>query len=254
MRGNRGFRVAPLSPPLALCFPDSYRISIGASPREKVLEDTIQKIAIWAIPVLIAVVFHEVAHGWVANRLGDPTAKNLGRLTLNPIAHIDLFGTILVPAMLILAHSPFVFGYAKPVPVNFYNLRNPKRDMVWVALAGPVMNLFLALGFVIIWRLVLPQSRAGLAGSSSFLTLLVLMAQSGLLINISLAVFNLFPLPPLDGGRVLVGLLPEPWSSKVAGIERFGMLALIGLLYTGVADRLIDAPTEFLLKLYLGIF
>jgi len=217
------------------------------------LEDTIQKIAVWAIPVLIAVVFHEVAHGWVANSLGDPTAKNLGRLTLNPIAHIDLFGTILVPAMLILAHSPFVFGYAKPVPVNFHNLRNPKRDMVWVALAGPVMNLFLALGFVMIWRFLLPQSRAGL-GSSSYLTPLVLMAQGGLLINISLAVFNLFPLPPLDGGRVLVGLLPEPWSSKVAGIERFGMLALIGLLYTGVVDRIIDAPTEFLLKLYLRVF
>ena len=217
------------------------------------MEDTIQKIAVWAIPVLIAVVFHEVTHGWVANRLGDPTAKNLGRLTLNPIKHIDLFGTILFPALLILAHSPFVFGYAKPVPVNFHNLRNPKRDMVWVALAGPVMNLILALGFVLIWRLFLPQSRAGFGGSV-FLTPLVLMAQGGLLINISLAVFNMFPLPPLDGGRVLVGLLPEPWSSKVAGIERFGMLALIGLLYTGAIDKIIDAPTEFLLKLYLGIF
>ena len=215
------------------------------------MEDTIQKIAVWAIPVLIAVVFHEVAHGWVANRLGDPTAKNLGRLTLNPIAHIDLFGTILIPAMLILAHSPFVFGYAKPVPVNFYNLRNPKRDMVWVALAGPVMNLILALGFVVIWKTFLPASRSG---GPSFLAPLVLMAQGGLLINISLAVFNMFPLPPLDGGRVLVGLLPEPWSSKFAGVERFGMLLLIGLLYTRVIDRFIDAPTEFLLRLYLGVF
>ncbi|MGZ8498641.1 MAG: site-2 protease family protein [Candidatus Binatia bacterium] len=217
------------------------------------MEDIIQKIAIWAFPVLVAVVFHEVAHGWVANRLGDPTAKNLGRLTLNPIAHIDLFGTILVPAMLILVNSPFVFGYAKPVPVNFYNLRNPKRDMVWVALAGPVMNLLLALGFVLMWRLFLPQSRADL-GNSVVLTTLVLMAQGGLLINISLAVFNMFPIPPLDGGRVLVGLLPEPWSSKVAGIERFGMLLLIGLLYTRVIDRFIAGPTEFLLKLYLAIF
>lgn len=217
------------------------------------MEDTIQKIAIWAFPVLVAVVFHEVAHGWVANRLGDPTAKNLGRLTLNPIAHIDLFGTILVPAMLIFANSPFVFGYAKPVPVNFYNLRNPKRDMVWVALAGPVMNLLLALGFVILWRTFLPQTRSAL-GASPFLTTLVLMAQGGLLINISLAVFNLFPLPPLDGGRVLVGLLPEPWSSKVAGVERYGMLILIVLLYTRVVNRIIEGPTEFLLKLYLGIF
>jgi len=235
-----------------LCFPDSYRISIGASAREKVLDTTIQKIVIWAIPVLVAVVFHEVAHGWVANRLGDSTAKDLGRLTLNPIKHIDLFGTIIVPAMLIFANSPFVFGYAKPVPVNFYNLRNPKRDMVWVALAGPVMNLILGLGFVVIWRLLLPETRS-FSGSSPVLFPLVLMAQGGLLINISLAVFNLFPLPPLDGGRVLVGLLPEPLSSKVAGIERYGMLVLIALLYTRVIDRFIDAPTEFLLRLYLGI-
>lgn len=217
------------------------------------MEDTIQKIAIWAIPVLVAVVFHEVAHGWVANRLGDSTAKDLGRLSLNPIKHIDLFGTILVPAMLILASSPFVFGYAKPVPVNFYNLRNPKRDMVWVALAGPAMNLLLALGFVFLWRTIMPETRAALA-AAPLLKTMVLMAQAGLLINISLAVFNMFPLPPLDGGRVLVGLLPEPWSERVAGIERFGMLILIVLLYTRVVDRIISGPTEFLLKFYLGLF
>ena len=236
----------------ALCFPHPYRISIRVDPREKVLEDTIQKIAIWAIPVLVAVVFHEVAHGWVANRLGDPTAKNLGRLTLNPIAHIDLFGTILVPALLIFVNSPFVFGYAKPVPVNFYNLRNPKRDMVWVALAGPVMNLLLALGFVIIAKLLLPQEREAIL-SSNFLMAVAMMLKGGLLINISLAVFNMLPLPPLDGGRVLVGLLPEPLSSRVAGIERYGMLILIGLLYTRIIDRFIDAPTAFILKLYLSI-
>ncbi len=216
------------------------------------MEDTIQKIAIWAIPVLIAVVFHEVAHGWVANRLGDPTAKNLGRLTLNPLKHIDLFGTILVPAMLIFVNSPFVFGYAKPVPVNFYNLRNPKRDMVWVALAGPAMNLFLGLAFVLIAKMFLPQSREAILSSNFFMSL-ALMLKGGLLINIGLAVFNMFPLPPLDGGRVLVGLLPEPLSSRVAGIERFGMLILIGLLYTRVIDRFIEAPTVFILKLYLSI-
>lgn len=216
------------------------------------MDNTIQKIAVWAIPILIAVVFHEVAHGWVANRLGDPTAKNLGRLTLNPLKHIDLFGTILVPAMLILANSPFVFGYAKPVPVNFHNLRNPKRDMVWVALAGPVMNLLLGLAFVLIAKIFLPQQRAAILSSELLLTV-ALMLKGGLLINIGLAVFNMFPLPPLDGGRVLVGLLPEPLSSRVAGIERFGMLILIGLLYTHMIDRFIDPPAAFILKLYLSI-
>ncbi|MBM2805593.1 MAG: peptidase, partial [Deltaproteobacteria bacterium] len=146
---------------------------------------------------------------------------------------------------------------AKPVPVNFHNLRNPKRDMVWVALAGPVMNLLLALGFVIAWKLLMPLAAAphGVArtGVASFLAPMVLMAQSGILINIALAVFNLFPLPPLDGGRVAVGLLPEPLSSKLAGIERFGMLILIVLLYTRILDRVIDPPMEFLLKMFLGL-
>ena len=217
------------------------------------LEETIYKIAIWAIPLVIAVVFHEVAHGWVANRLGDPTAARLGRLTLNPISHIDLFGTILFPGLLILSGSPFVFGYAKPVPVNFFQLRNPKRDMVLVALAGPAMNLLLALGFVTVWKALMPHGALGMS-EGSWLTPLVLMAQGGLLINISLAVFNMFPLPPLDGGRVLVGLLPHPLSAKVAGIERYGFLILIVLLMTRIVDRIIDPPMEFLLRLYLGIF
>ena len=217
--------------------------------------EIIQQIAIWALPVIAAVVFHEVAHGWVAYRLGDPTAARLGRLTLNPLAHIDIFGTILVPLMLIVAHSPFVFGYAKPVPVNYANLRNPKRDMIWVAAAGPVTNLLLALGFTILWK-----SLAALTGGeafpstyAAFLAAIALMAQSGILINITLAVFNAFPLPPLDGGRVLVGLLPESLSRKVARIEPFGFIILIVLLMTGALDRIIDPPTEFLLKLYLRV-
>jgi Zn-dependent protease len=212
---------------------------------------------VWIIPLVIAIVFHEVAHGWVAYRLGDPTAARLGRLTLNPLAHIDIFGTILVPLMLIVANSPFVFGYAKPVPVNYANLRNPKRDMIWVAAAGPIMNLLLALGWTILWKsltaLTVGESARTFSSSyAPFVAPIVLMAQSGILINITLAVFNAFPLPPLDGGRVLIGLLPDVPSRILARIEPFGFIILIVLLMTRTLDKIIDPPSEFLLKLYLG--
>lgn len=221
-----------------------------------VLEKIVGQILIWALPVLVAVVFHEVAHGWVANRLGDPTAARMGRLTLNPWAHVDIFGTILVPLMLIIASSPFVFGYAKPVPVNFNNLRNPKRDMIWVAAAGPMTNLLLAGGCTVAWRLLAPMTNTHGELSSAlgtFVVPLILMAQSGILINVTLAVFNMLPLPPLDGGRVLVGLLPQALSLKVARLEPFGFVILIALLMTRTLDRIIDPPIEFLLKLYLGV-
>ena len=222
------------------------------------MEETLRHIVIWALPLLTAVVFHEVAHGWVAHRLGDPTAANLGRLTLNPISHIDLFGSILVPLMLIVAQSPFVFGYAKPVPVNFNNLHNPKRDMIWVALAGPVTNLLLALVFTIAWRVLAGtlESDGGktAGGAAQFVAPLILMAQGGILINIALAVFNALPLPPLDGGRVMVGLLPPPLSGALARIEPFGFIIVIALLMTRTLDKIIDPPMEFLLRLYLGMF
>lgn len=220
--------------------------------------DAIQQIALWALPVLVAIIFHEVSHGWVANQLGDPTAARMGRLTLNPIAHIDLIGTILLPALLIISNAPFLFGYAKPVPVNFQNLRNPKRDMVWVALAGPVMNLLLALGCVLVLRMGLPVIASGAIHSSSsalvdFLAPVALMAKNGVLINIVLAVFNALPLPPLDGGRVAVGLLPEPQSSMLARLEPYGFLILIVLLMTHLLDKIIGPPIEFLINFYFKL-
>jgi Zn-dependent protease len=226
-------------------------------PRGTLLEESIRQIAIWALPVLIAVVFHEVAHGWVAYQLGDSTAARLGRLTLNPFAHVDLFGTILVPLILIVSNAPFVFGYAKPVPVNFSNLRNPKRDMIWVAAAGPATNLLLAFVCSVAWKFLAPgfgdqATPAGGSRFSDYTAALVLMAQSGILINIVLAVFNLLPLPPLDGGRVMVGLLPRTLSITLAKIEPYGFIILIVLLMTHTLDRIIDPPTEFLLRLYLG--
>ncbi|NIO07821.1 MAG: site-2 protease family protein [Deltaproteobacteria bacterium] len=200
----------------------------------------VQQICIWAVPVLVAIVFHEVAHGWVAYRLGDPTAARMGRLTLNPISHIDLFGTIIFPLLLILARAPFLFGYAKPVPVNFYNLRNPKKDMVWVALAGPATNLILAfLSYVmlkILFSLDFPRDGSF---ASSIVVPVIYMLQASASINIVLAVFNIFPIPPLDGGRVLVGLLPEPQSSAVARIEPYGFLIILVLLMSHLLDRVL---------------
>jgi Zn-dependent protease len=221
------------------------------------LVDTIQQIALWAFPVLVAIIFHEVAHGWVANRLGDPTAARMGRLTLNPLAHIDPIGTILLPALLIIANAPFLFGYAKPVPVNFYNLNNPKRDMIWVALAGPVTNLLLALGCIVALKIGLPILRgSSYEASSSFMEFLVpiaLMADYGVRINVVLAVFNALPLPPLDGGRVAVGMLPEPYSSMLARLEPYGFLILIVLLMTRVLDHIIGPAVQFLINFYFRL-
>nr|WP_249160497.1 site-2 protease family protein [Bradyrhizobium manausense] len=175
------------------------------------------------MPLVLAITLHEAAHGFVAHRLGDNTAWQLGRVSFNPLRHIDPFGTLILPAMLLFAHSPFLFGYAKPVPVNFRNLKHPKLDMVWVALAGPITNILLALAAGLALH-ALPWAPAGSA-QWIFDNL-----KNALLINAVLAVFNMMPIPPLDGGRVAVGLLPRPLALPLARLEPFGMMILIALL------------------------
>ncbi len=190
----------------------------------------LQGISIWALPVLLAIVLHEVAHGWVADKLGDSTARWMGRLTLNPIKHIDPIGTILIPLLLVVSGAGFVFGYAKPVPINFRKLNNPKRDMVWVALAGPLTNLalaFISVGLLSI-TIHLPSAL------NWFAEPLAAMLQASIIINVVLFVVNLVPLPPLDGGRVAVGLLPNPLAYQLERIEPYGFFILIGLLMLGI--------------------
>lgn len=194
--------------------------------------DTIQQLIIWAVPVVAAVVLHEVAHGFVADRLGDPTAKERGRLTLNPISHIDPFGTIALPAFLIFANSPFVFGYAKPVPVNFARLGNPKRDMIWVAAAGPATNIALAVLSAVAFHLLLGLYSPG--ESSAALEGGLLMLKGSVIVNVVLATFNLLPILPLDGGRVLTGLLPLKLAIAYSRLEPFGMFIVVLLLATDV--------------------
>jgi len=204
----------------------------------------VQKIAVWAIPVLFAITLHEVAHGWVARKLGDPTAEMLGRLTLNPLKHIDPLGTVLIP-LLLLALGGFIFGWAKPVPVTAENLRNPRRDMAIVAAAGPLSNLLMAIFWVLIVKLAL------MFGGSmpQFATPLSYMGIAGVTINLVLMILNLIPLLPLDGGRVVNGLLPARLSWQYSRIEPYGFIIILALLATGALSYIISPPFMFLRSL-----
>ena len=206
----------PAGPSLTRSFGRRKRGAVEAA-------NIIHQISVWVLPAIFAITFHEASHGLVAKWFGDDTAFRLGRVTFNPLKHVDPFGTILLPGLLILMHAGFIFGYAKPVPVNFGRLRHPRRDMVWVALAGPVTNLVLALVSAVLLYLVpyvpAPAERwvaATLVGSIN--------------LNIVLAVFNMLPLPPLDGGRVAVGILPDALAFPLARMERYGLLLIIGLM------------------------
>ena len=218
------------------------------------MEQLISTLAIWAIPVLLAITLHEAAHGYVARHFGDPTAELAGRITLNPLKHIDPIGTVLVPAIILLASyklgSGMIFGWAKPVPVSFGRLRNPKADMLWVAAAGPLSNLAMAIG----WALVFLLARS--ADEGTYTLPMLKMADAGMHINAILMILNLVPIPPLDGGRIAVSLLPGKLAWQFARIEPYGFPILLLLLFTGVLGSLLGplvALFRYALALLFGL-
>jgi Zn-dependent protease len=207
----------------------------------------VQRIVVWILPVVFAITVHEVAHGWVAKLYGDKTADQQGRLTLNPIKHIDLVGTLILPGLLLITFSGFIFGWAKPVPVDARNFKNPKKAMMMVALAGPLSNLLMAIGWALLARL-------GVAIGIEYITMpLIYTGIAGITINLVLALINLLPIPPLDGSRIISGLLPDYWAWQFNRLERFGFLILIFLLATNALSLILAYPMYYVQQLFFSL-
>ncbi len=209
----------------------------------------IQRIVVYILPVIFAITVHEVAHGWVAKKYGDNTASRLGRLTLNPVKHVDLLGTIILPGLLLMTGTSFIFGWAKPVPVDPRNFKRPLQDMAIVALAGPVSNLIMAF----LWALII---RLGIfIGTNAEVISLPLLytGYAGITINLALAMINLLPIPPLDGSRILTGILPNYWAWQYNRLERYGFILLLVLLYTKILNVILEYPLFIAQKIFFSI-
>ncbi len=207
----------------------------------------IQRIVVWILPVVFAITVHEVAHGWMAKQYGDKTAEQQGRLTLNPIKHIDWVGTVILPVLMLMTFTGFIFGWAKPVPVDPRNFKNPKKAMMMVAMAGPLSNLLMAIGWALLARL-------GVAVELEFVSMpLIYTGIAGITINLVLALINLLPIPPLDGSRIVSGLLPDYWAWRFNQLERFGFLILILLLATNALSLVLGYPMYYAQQLFFSL-
>ena len=202
----------------------------------------IQRIVVWILPVIFVITVHEVAHGWVAKKYGDNTAANLGRLTLNPFKHMDLIGTIILPGLLLITGTGFIFGWAKPVPVDSSNFKNPRKNMAIVALAGPMSNLFMAIGWALIARIGVTLG----VDNETIAMPLIYSGIAGISINLILMLLNLLPIPPLDGSRILSGMLPSYWAWQFNKLERFGFIILLAMLYFNVLSVVLAYPKYIL--------
>jgi Zn-dependent protease len=209
----------------------------------------VQRIVVWILPVIFAITVHEVAHGWVAKKYGDNTAFSQGRLTINPIKHIDLLGTIILPGILLITGTGFIFGWAKPVPVDPRNFKNPLHDMAVVALAGPISNFLMALGWALVTRLGVTIG----PGAEAISLPLIYSGVAGISINLVLALINLLPIPPLDGSRILTGMLPSYWAWQYNRLERYGFIILLLLLYTKLLGVILAYPMFIAQKVFFSI-